>query len=557
MNATQLKTYNTDTFDFNDFEYILEDYEDTESTSLAVESESVMTDSVMADKSDFDIELKTFLFNDTSFNQARELAEAEEETDINILLENNDTDIDIESCNIASSLAADLESENNENEYLVQGNIDTNMKLSQQLSACPILDIIDAFFDTKSFPVTTKSPSLLFVKIVLRLGHINMMNIIDQKYDITPETAPALEKALGIATWNARYEVRNKKMNLESPSSLAVYQDGFPLCVANFFNGFIETLQRKKHEVLQHERILEKTRRHEAKPETRLLRSAYIWNVLVIDNIDFIEKTFAYGNIYDVARRTAHATLRMVFQFILPMQLRCRNHINVSNPREINQSLFGTSTFTSNLLKVYETTFQNFLTTGDENWDVSSILSKISENVPIGCQKKEPYYHEKKLCGNWQMNYLIFACYDLGTARLYKILQQDVYKIEPKNTVGRRKRNVVVHKLISQAEHQRKETQERGQTDNNSIHINQAENSNVATGQLHEQTGAKRQRRATSNYEKNILDELLKYDTFPEEKAVEILRNIQEQSNDWDMQRVRIYWNNNRHNKRKKVSSDM
>ncbi|CAG8816714.1 14776_t:CDS:2, partial [Gigaspora margarita] len=522
INATQLKTYNTDTFDFNDFEYIPEDYEDTEGTSLAVESESVMTDNVMADKSDFDIELKTFLFNDTSFNQARKLAEAEEETDINILQENNDTDIDIESCNIASSLAADLESENNENEYLVQGNIDTNMKLSQRLSACPILDIVDgdikccgsysqaqrsltqlvgaweidseifqqtkatnnlsmmgvylhkndttdglqilghwimrmaetadegkkkvlltylisvlpAFFDTKSFPVTTKSPSLLFVKIVLRLGHVNMMNIIDQKYDITSETAPALGKALGIATWNARYEVRNKKMNLESPSSLAVYQDGFPLCL----KLYISSAQAER------ERL-------------ELLISEYMGDMVTIKEERAV-----------LSRK--EALWKLANELFVALSL--------PDP------------------KTHE------------------IFMNAPEMTPTGFSN-------------------IFACYDLGTARLYEILRQDVYKIEPKNTVGRRKRNVVVH----------------------NIHINQAENSNVAAGQLHEQMGAKRQRRATSNYEKNILDELLKYDTFPEEKAVEILRNIQEQSNDWDMQRVRIYWNNNRHNKRKKVSSDM
>ncbi|CAG8693487.1 10348_t:CDS:2, partial [Dentiscutata heterogama] len=95
------------------------DYEeDTEGTSLAVESKSVTTDNVIADKSNFDIELNPFLFNDTSFNQAR--------------------------CNIALSLAADLESENDENEYLVQSNIDANMKLNKQLSACPVLDIIDS-----------------------------------------------------------------------------------------------------------------------------------------------------------------------------------------------------------------------------------------------------------------------------------------------------------------------------------------------------------------------------------------------------------------------------
>ncbi|CAG8801535.1 16391_t:CDS:1, partial [Dentiscutata erythropus] len=42
--------------------------------------------------------------------------------------------------------------------------------------------------------------------MALRLGHVNMTNIIDQKLDITSETVSDLEKALGIATWNARNE---------------------------------------------------------------------------------------------------------------------------------------------------------------------------------------------------------------------------------------------------------------------------------------------------------------------------------------------------------------
>ena len=43
----------------------------------------------------------------------------------------------------------------------------------------------------------------------------------------------------------------------------------------------------------------------------------------------------------------------------------------------------------------------------------------------------------------------IFTCYDLGIARLIEIQRQDVYKYDSRNTRGRRKRNVVVHKLSS------------------------------------------------------------------------------------------------------------
>ncbi|CAG8803383.1 12847_t:CDS:1, partial [Dentiscutata erythropus] len=50
---------------------------------------------------------------------------------------------------------------------------------------------------------------------------------------------------------------------------------------------------------------------------------------------------------------------------------------------------------------------------------------------------------------------------------------------------------------------------------------------------------------------------LLKNDNFPEDKAIETLKQLQEQSNDWDMQHIWIYWNNNRYNKKKKVFSNM
>ncbi len=69
----------------------------------------------------------------------------------------------------------------------------------------------------------------------------------------------------------------------------------------------------------QHERLLEKAHQHNAKPESRLLQGTKIWNISVIDNIDFMEQTFTYGNIFDATRKTVHATLRIVFQFTMPM----------------------------------------------------------------------------------------------------------------------------------------------------------------------------------------------------------------------------------------------
>ncbi|CAG8723015.1 5825_t:CDS:1, partial [Scutellospora calospora] len=59
--------------------------ENTKSTNLAIESENAITKSAIADRLYLDIELKLFLFNNTSFNKAHEFVEVEEEEKINIL----------------------------------------------------------------------------------------------------------------------------------------------------------------------------------------------------------------------------------------------------------------------------------------------------------------------------------------------------------------------------------------------------------------------------------------------------------------------------------------
>src|SRR5581483_4319547 len=88
-----------------------------------------------------------------------------------------------------------------------------------------------------------------------------------------------------------------------------------------------------------HERRLEKLRIKESHPEKRLLQGNNIWNVCVIDNIDFKEQTFSYGNIFDSTRKSSHATLRMVFQFTLPESLNDINNSNNNN--NSNLVLFG------------------------------------------------------------------------------------------------------------------------------------------------------------------------------------------------------------------------
>ncbi|CAG8553629.1 2363_t:CDS:2, partial [Dentiscutata heterogama] len=44
-------------------------------------------------------------------------------------------------------------------------------------------------------------------------------------------------------------------------------------------------------------------------------------------------------------------------------------------------------------------------------------------------------------------------------------------------------------------------------------------------------------------------EDILNYDSLPEDIAIEILRKFQGYSQNWDMQRMRTYWKNNRNNK--------
>src|SRR2546429_8337177 len=71
----------------------------------------------------------------------------------------------------------------------------------------------------------------------------------------------------------------------------------------------------------RHERKLANVRMENANPTQRLIKKNNIWNLAIIDNIDFKEKSFKFGNIYDVTRGSSHATLRMAFQIQLPIEV--------------------------------------------------------------------------------------------------------------------------------------------------------------------------------------------------------------------------------------------
>ncbi|RHZ75424.1 hypothetical protein Glove_214g53 [Diversispora epigaea] len=109
----------------------------------------------------------------------------------------------------------------------------------------------------------------------------------------------------------------------------------------------------------RHERRLEKVRMNNINPTERLIFESNIWNLAVIDNIDFKERTFAYGNIYDVTRGSSHATLRMVFQCKLPQHLSNSTDEIIELDKSFN--LFGMNNYTINILNIFSNIFNNTL----------------------------------------------------------------------------------------------------------------------------------------------------------------------------------------------------
>ncbi|RHZ50930.1 hypothetical protein Glove_487g10 [Diversispora epigaea] len=133
----------------------------------------------------------------------------------------------------------------------------------------------------------------------------------------------------------------------------------------------------------RYERCLETQRMELADLTLRIQQSSNIWNVCVIDNIDFKEKTFTYGNIYDTTRTSSHVTLRLLFQFKLPIEIN-----SISNDEiqlDENTKLFGENSITKEVITIFNYIFIQLL-----NFHINndfSIQYSSSYNVEIFNEK--------------------------------------------------------------------------------------------------------------------------------------------------------------------------
>ncbi|RHZ70951.1 hypothetical protein Glove_264g47 [Diversispora epigaea] len=191
-----------------------------------------------------------------------------------------------------------------------------------------------------------------FISIVS--SQVDSTNVLTNLEEISLHEPPSLfmmnmefGREFGRKLWNLRSDINSKKSALECPKTIQEYYNGFPKFLNNFFSGIINELYCKKMIISnlgriprllgffrrfltvchvtshsdRHERKLAKVRMEKSNLTRCLIQGNNVWNLATIDNIDFKEKSFKYGNIYDVTRDNSHVTLRMAFQAQLPIEI--------------------------------------------------------------------------------------------------------------------------------------------------------------------------------------------------------------------------------------------
>ncbi|RHZ56362.1 hypothetical protein Glove_402g38 [Diversispora epigaea] len=272
-----------------------------------------------------------------------------------------------------------------------------------------------------------KLPSLFIFQILLKINKIpNTYSIDSIQPDISNEKWSEIGKILANKIWKSQKEINQNKIEIQNPTSLENYYSAFPIFLTNFFEigitfpklrvwftqilaslsrktklnqqfrRLLSTLQISGHTDGQ-ERRLEKVRMKSVDPCLRLKKEENIWNLAIIDNIDFKETTFRYGNIFDTVRNSSHATLRMIFQHQIPFNINeFRNEENeISSPLE----LFGMNKKIRDTLDIFDNVLDELLNVKiisqeainyNTNFDMNTVHEKILNYIEYGCEINPP-----------------------------------------------------------------------------------------------------------------------------------------------------------------------
>ncbi|CAB5208605.1 unnamed protein product [Rhizophagus irregularis] len=141
----------------------------------------------------------------------------------------------------------------------------------------------------------------------------------------------------------------------------------------------------------------------------------------------------------------------------------------------------------------------------------------------------------------------LFSCYDKGKERLMQIYRQEVLKIDPINTKGRRAKEVVVTKTKDIKNSKKYPQSEAGPsittaTNATTTTITTA-TTTIATTTTTTAAKPKRSRHVTTEEEKNILTPYLKNPNPSDEETDVVLKSLLElSSNYWTKRKVKAAW---------------
>ncbi|CAB5380215.1 unnamed protein product [Rhizophagus irregularis] len=223
----------------------------------------------------------------------------------------------------------------------------------------------------------------------------------------------------------------------------------------------------------RHERNLEKIRALLVDPTSQILHGETIWNLGIIDNIDFKETTFGYGNIFDAIRGNSHATLRMLFQYQLP---ELPEILEVQEIIHNQQQLFGQNSFSQKTFHTFNLVFEKLLAfsenfTYQSDFDESDIRNQIMTYFKVGCnfsppnviilnagdppssdsavhkclKISKPHNIQSRKEKIWELVHQLINAFESENPLknpIFELLNQEILLTENYTTVGRRARNI-------------------------------------------------------------------------------------------------------------------
>ncbi|RGB24426.1 hypothetical protein C1646_773121 [Rhizophagus diaphanus] len=282
------------------------------------------------------------------------------------------------------------------------------------------------------------------------------MDITQPKLDWMDDKLKEIGEKLGNELWNSRKIVTDKKSKIQLPISLNTYYESFPNFLRKtkttiafpylgiWFTQVMANMSQKSRLFFSFRKLLSTLyiSGHTDRPN--------IWNLVIIDNIDFKEKSFTYGNIFDTIRKSSHTTLQMAFQMWMPIPLKERadDKKNVTFPT----GLFGMNDLMKDIWDKFDDIIDNllnFLTSSEgqllynTNFDMAVIHQKILESVDHGCLADAPNIVILETGG--------IPNSDEGIFRSTEIYKQD-FNLEPDDYLNVVADEAIFRRLIKQKE---------------------------------------------------------------------------------------------------------